>query len=87
MCSADYYLHLFHTILDMVILYFLAIRFKLCAIVCKSSSDVAIKIWSSADYNTLNYLKDTVQCHHLKKVLLAVQAKNASNTRKLKRVI
>ena len=32
----------------MVILYFLAIRFKWCAIVCKSSSDVAIKIWSSA---------------------------------------
>ena len=33
---------------DMVIFYFLAIRFKWCAIVCKSSSDVAIKIWSSA---------------------------------------
>jgi len=30
-------------VLDMVILYFLAIRFKWCAIVCKSS-DVAIKI-------------------------------------------
>ena len=35
-------------VLDMVILYFLAIRFKWCATVCKSSSDVAIKIWSSA---------------------------------------
>jgi len=31
-------------VLDMVILYFLAIRFKWCAIVCNSSSDVAIKI-------------------------------------------
>ena len=30
----------------MVILYFLAIRFKWCAIFCNSSSDVAIKIWS-----------------------------------------
>ena len=34
-------------VLDMVILYFLAIRFKWCAIVCRSSYDVAIKIWSS----------------------------------------
>ena len=34
-------------VLDMVILYFLAIRFKWCAIVRKSSSDVAIKICSS----------------------------------------
>ena len=33
-------------VLDMVILYFLAIRFKWYAIVCQSSSDVAIKIWS-----------------------------------------
>ena len=31
-------------VLGMVILYFLAIRFKWCAIVCKSSSDVFIKI-------------------------------------------
>ena len=31
-------------VLDMVILYFLAIRFKWCAIVCKSYSDIAIKI-------------------------------------------
>ena len=30
----------------MVILYFLAVRFKWCAIFCNSSSDVAIKIWS-----------------------------------------
>jgi hypothetical protein len=34
-------------VLDMVILYFLAIRFRWYAIVCRSSSDVAIKIWSS----------------------------------------
>ena len=33
-------------VLDIVILYFLSIRFKWCAIVCRSSSDVAIKIWS-----------------------------------------
>jgi hypothetical protein len=37
-------------VLDMVILYSLAIRFRWYAIVCKSSSDVAIKIWSS-EYN------------------------------------
>ena len=37
-------------VLDMVILYFFAIRFRWYAIVCRSSSDVAIKIWSSA-YN------------------------------------
>ena len=30
-------------VLDMVILYVFAIRFKWCAIVCKSSSEVAIK--------------------------------------------
>jgi len=35
-------------VLDIVILYFLAIRFKWYAIVCRSSSDVVIKIWSSA---------------------------------------
>jgi len=35
-------------VLEMVILYFLAIRFKWYAIVCNSSSHVAIKIWSSA---------------------------------------
>src|SRR5215475_15698023 len=35
-------------VLDMVILYFLAIRFRWYAIICRSSSDVAIKIWSSA---------------------------------------
>ena len=34
-------------VLDVVILYFFALRFKWYAIVCKSSSDVAIKIWSS----------------------------------------
>ena len=33
---------------DIVILYFLAIRFRWYAIVCSSSSDVAIKIWSLA---------------------------------------
>jgi len=33
-------------VLDMVILYFLATSFKCRAIVCKSSSDVAIKILS-----------------------------------------
>src|SRR5215469_1062546 len=37
-------------VLDMVILYFLAIRLRRYAIICNSSSDVAIKIWSSA-YN------------------------------------
>jgi len=35
-------------VLDMVILYFLTIRFRWYYIVCRSSSDVAIKIWSSA---------------------------------------
>ena len=35
-------------VLDIVILYFLAIRLRWYAIVCSSSSDVAIKIWSSA---------------------------------------
>ena len=35
-------------VLDIVILYFLAIMFKWYAIVCNSSSDVAIRIWSSA---------------------------------------
>jgi len=35
-------------VLDMVILYFLAIRFRWYAIVCNSSSDMAIKIWSAA---------------------------------------
>jgi len=35
-------------LLDMVILYFLAISFRWYAIVCRSSYDVAIKIWSSA---------------------------------------
>jgi len=35
-------------VLDMVIWYFLATRFKCYSIVCNSSSDVAIKIWSSA---------------------------------------
>ena len=35
-------------VLDMVILYFLAISFKRYAIVCNSSPDVAIKIFSSA---------------------------------------
>jgi len=34
-------------VLDMV-MYFLAIRFRWYAIVCRSSSDVTIKIWSSA---------------------------------------
>ena len=36
-------------VLDMVILYFLAISFKWCAIVCKSSSDVAIKTELNGD--------------------------------------
>jgi len=35
-------------VLDMVILYLLAMKFSWYAIVCNSSSDVAIKIWSSA---------------------------------------
>ena len=35
-------------VLDMAILYFLATRFRWYAIVCNSSSDVAIIIWSSA---------------------------------------
>jgi len=35
-------------VLEIVVLYFLAIRFRLNAIVCSSSSDVAIKMWSSA---------------------------------------
>ena len=35
-------------VLDIVILYFLAIMFRRYATVCNSSSDVAIKIWSSA---------------------------------------
>ena len=35
-------------VLDIVVLYFLAIMFKWYAIVCNSSSDAAIKIWSSA---------------------------------------
>ena len=35
-------------LLGIVILYFLAVRFRWYAIVCSSSSDVAIKIWSSA---------------------------------------
>jgi hypothetical protein len=35
---------------DMFILYFLAVRFSCYAIVCHSSSEVAIRIWSSA-YN------------------------------------
>jgi len=35
-------------VLDTVILYFLAIRFRWFTIVCRPSSDVAIKIWSSA---------------------------------------
>jgi len=39
------------------------------------------------DYNTLNYAKDTVQSHNLKKVLFAAQAKNASKTQQLTRVI
>ena len=41
--------HWFSFVLDMVNLYFLAIwvRFMWYVIVCKSSSDVAIKIWSS----------------------------------------
>jgi len=34
-------------VLDMVILYFLAVWFRWYAIVCRSSSDVATKIWSS----------------------------------------
>ena len=35
-------------VLDMVILYLPAIRFSWYAIICNSSSDVAIKIWSYA---------------------------------------
>jgi hypothetical protein len=35
-------------VLDLVILYFLAVQFSWYAIVYKSSSDLAIKIWSSA---------------------------------------
>jgi hypothetical protein len=35
---------------DMFILYFLAMRFRWYAIVCNSSSEAAIGIWSSA-YN------------------------------------
>src|SRR5215469_17034786 len=35
-------------VLDMVILYFFAIRLRWYAIICNSSSDVTIKIWSSA---------------------------------------
>ena len=37
-------------VLDMVILYFLAIKFRWYAIVCNTPSDVAIKIRSSAYY-------------------------------------
>lgn len=39
------------------------------------------------DYDTLNYSKDTVQSHNFEKVLFAVQARNASKTQQLKRVI
>jgi len=39
------------------------------------------------EYNTLNYSKDTVKSHNLKKVLFLMQAKNASKTQRLKRVI
>ena len=35
-------------VLDMVILYFLAIKFRWYAFVCNASSDMAIKIWSPA---------------------------------------
>jgi len=35
-------------VVDMVSCYFLAVSFRWYAIVCNSSSDVAIKIWSSA---------------------------------------
>jgi hypothetical protein len=43
----------------MVILYFLAIRFRWYAIVCRSSSDVAIKIWSSA--YSIVFTKDNIK--------------------------
>ena len=34
-------------LLDIVVFYFLAVSFRWYAIVCSSSSDVTIKIWSS----------------------------------------
>jgi hypothetical protein len=40
----------FVLVLDMFFLYFLAIRFRCYAMVCNSSSEVAIRIWLSA-YN------------------------------------
>jgi len=46
-------------VLDIVILYFLAIRFRWYAIVCRSYSDVAIKIWFRYDIN-LEILLDVV---------------------------
>jgi hypothetical protein len=35
-------------VIDMVILYFLAMTYWWCAIVCNSYSDLAIKMWSFA---------------------------------------
>jgi hypothetical protein len=39
------------------------------------------------DYNNLNYSKDTVHSPNFKKALFAVQAKDASKTRQLEKVI
>jgi hypothetical protein len=52
-------------VLYMVIWYFLAIRFRWYAIVCSSSSDVAIRIWSSAYSMVFRLLYNMKECEFL----------------------
>jgi hypothetical protein len=54
----------FVLVLYMLIFYFLAIRFRSCAMVCNSSSEVPIRIWLSA-YNTVLVISQLVGCPYL----------------------